>query len=228
MVYAATISLEPLAVLEIEFEAWGAYLVICILGAREFGLMLLVAAVSSTATAGSITRLEDSANIVKAEQDDLAWLTEMSKRLVDRIPDKEARFILLRGVRSESRRAGLDPQLVLSVIDVASGFKKYAVASGGARGYMLVNPSWTKMTGAPEPNLFHVLVNLRYGCTLLRDFLGQENGDVLKALGRYGKQMGEHFEDKNHPAVSWADFPDTVIRLYKDRWRNDGGAAIHN
>ena len=62
------------------------------------------------------------------------WLTEMSLRLGKRIPDRESRLEFLRAVHYEATRAGLDPQLVLGLIQVESGFKKYAVSSAGARG----------------------------------------------------------------------------------------------
>ena len=64
------------------------------------------------------------------------WLSEMSRRLEKRIPSQEYRLDLLRSVHYEATRAGLDPQLVLGLIHVESGFRKYAVSSAGARGYM--------------------------------------------------------------------------------------------
>jgi soluble lytic murein transglycosylase-like protein len=47
-------------------------------------------------------------------------------------------------VHYEAKRAGLDPQMVLGLIQVESGFKKYAVSSAGARGYMQVMPFWVQ------------------------------------------------------------------------------------
>ena len=51
------------------------------------------------------------------------WLTEMSTRLERRIPDRKQRIELLKTVQYEATRAGLDPQLVLGVMQVESGFK---------------------------------------------------------------------------------------------------------
>jgi soluble lytic murein transglycosylase-like protein len=87
------------------------------------------------------------------------WLTEMSRRLEKRIPDREARFEFLRSVHYEATRAGLDPQLVLGLIQVESGFKKYAVSSAGARGFMQVMPFWVKVVGRSDDNLFHLRTN---------------------------------------------------------------------
>ncbi|HAJ71766.1 MAG TPA: transglycosylase, partial [Methylophilaceae bacterium] len=70
------------------------------------------------------------------------WLDEMSSRLKKRIPDDNYRMDFLKSVHYEATRAGLDPQIVLGLIQVESAFKKYAVSSVGARGYMQVMPFW--------------------------------------------------------------------------------------
>ncbi len=158
----------------------------------------------------------------KAKSNESEWLTAMSKRLEERIPDNATRMALLKAVHYESRRAGVDPQVVLSLIDVASGFKKYAVSSAGARGLMQVMPFWVKLIGAKGDNLFDMRKNIRYGCTILRHFLDLENGDLLKALGQYRNQMGGLVEVESEPVVSSSDFPKTVERMSKTRWRYDG------
>ena len=119
------------------------------------------------------------------------WLTEMSLRLGKRIPDRESRLEFLRAVHYEATRAGLDPQLVLGLIQVESGFKKYAVSSAGARGFMQVMPFWVKLIGRHDDNLFHLRTNLRFGCTIQRHYLGIEQGDLYRALGRYNGSLGK-------------------------------------
>ncbi len=120
----------------------------------------------------------------------IEWLTEMSQRLEKRIPNRENRLEFLRSVHYEATRAGLDPQLVLGLIQVESGFKKYAVSSAGARGFMQVMPFWIKLIGNGDDNLFHLRTNLRYGCTILRHYLDIEQGDLFRALGRYNGSLG--------------------------------------
>ena len=119
------------------------------------------------------------------------WLTEMSQRLAKRLPNQESRLEFLRAVHYEATRAGLDPQLVLGLIQVESGFKKYAVSSAGARGFMQVMPFWIKVIGRSDDNLFHLRTNLRYGCTILRHYLDIEKGDLYRALGRYNGSLGK-------------------------------------
>jgi soluble lytic murein transglycosylase-like protein len=126
----------------------------------------------------------------------------MSARLEKRIANREYRIELLRTVHYEATRAGLDPQLVLGLMQVESGFRKYAVSSAGARGYMQVMPFWVKLIGRPDDNLFHLRTNLRYGCTILRHYLDIEKGDLFRALGRYNGSLGQP-EYPNMVRASW-------------------------
>lgn len=158
-----------------------------------------------------------------ARADEAKWLTEMSSRLKLRVPNEKHRITLLNSVQTEASRSGLDPQLVLSLIDVASGFKKYAMSTEGARGYMQVSPHWVKLIGAPGDDLFDMRKNIRYGCVILRHFLDLENGDLLKALGQYRSQMGESVKGENQHTLSASDFPKAVEGMSKTRWRYDVG-----
>jgi soluble lytic murein transglycosylase-like protein len=119
------------------------------------------------------------------------WLNEMSRRLQYKLPDAKYRLDFLKTVHYEATRAGLDPELVLGLIEVESSFKKYAVSKVGARGYMQVMPFWVSEIGTKEQDLFHLRVNLRYGCTILRHYLDMEKGDLFRALGRYNGTLGK-------------------------------------
>ena len=138
--------------------------------------------------------------------DAVEWLAEMSRRLEKRIPDREDRLDLLRSVHYEATRAGLDPQLVLGLMQVESGFRKYAVSSAGARGYMQVMPFWVKLIGNRNDNLFHLRTNLRYGCTILRHYLDIEKGDLYRALGRYNGSLGK------------PEYPNMVRAAWEKQW----------
>lgn len=141
------------------------------------------------------------------EQEARTWLAAMSSRLVKRMPDRVAREEFLVTVHYEAKRAGLDPQLVLGLIQVESAFRKYAVSSAGARGYMQVMPFWAKLIGAADHNLFHLRTNLRYGCTILRHYLDIEKGNLFRALGRYNGSLGK------------AEYPNLVLRAWHGNWR---------
>ncbi len=139
----------------------------------------------------SVSDARPQASSFKNSLEAVDWLSEMSRRLEKRIPAQEYRLELLRAVHYEATRAGLDPQLVLGLMQVESGFRKYAVSTAGARGYMQVMPFWVKLIGQPTDNLFHLRTNLRYGCTILRHYLDIEKGDLYRALGRYNGSLGK-------------------------------------
>ena len=122
----------------------------------------------------------------------LRWLGSMSDKLRKRKPDWVVRRDFLQTVWYESKRAGLDVSLVLGLIQVESGFRKFAVSSVGARGYMQVMPFWTRVIGDGDPGkLFHMQTNLRFGCVILRHYIERERGDLFMALGRYNGSRGK-------------------------------------
>jgi soluble lytic murein transglycosylase-like protein len=122
----------------------------------------------------------------------LRWIGTMGERLKKKKSDWETRKEFLQTVWYESKRAGLDVSLVLGLIQVESNFRKYAVSVVGARGYMQVMPFWTRALGDGDAGkLFHMQTNLRFGCVILRHYLGRENGDLFMALGRYNGSRGK-------------------------------------
>ena len=142
----------------------------------------------------------------ESEAEARAWLTVMSARLAKRMPDRVAREEFLVTVHYEAKRAGLDPQMVLGLIQVESAFRKYALSSAGARGYMQVMPFWVNLIGGGDQNLFHLRTNLRFGCVILRHYLDIERGDLFRALGRYNGSLGR------------AEYPNTVLAAWRGFW----------
>ena len=135
----------------------------------------------------------------------LRWLGTMSDRLRRRKPEWQVRRDFLQTVWYESKRAGLDVSLVLGLIQVESAFRKFAVSSVGARGYMQVMPFWTRVIGDGDPGkLFHMQTNLRFGCVILRHYLERERGDLFLTLGRYNGSRGR------------APYPDAVFAAQRN------------
>jgi soluble lytic murein transglycosylase-like protein len=119
------------------------------------------------------------------------WLGTMSERLKPRKSERQTRLEFLATLWYESKRAGLEPALVLGLVQVESGFRKYAISKAGARGYMQVMPFWSRLIGDGDPaRLFHMQTNLRFGCVILRHYLDDERGDLFMALGRYNGSRG--------------------------------------
>ncbi|WP_371868490.1 lytic transglycosylase domain-containing protein [Telluria aromaticivorans] len=135
-----------------------------------------------------------------------AWFNEMSSRLAKRLPDERSRTEFLEVAWYESTRAGLDPGLVLGLIQVESAYRKYAISIAGARGYMQVMPFWTKVIGdSDRRKLFHMQTNLRYGCSILRMYIDMEKGNLYLALGRYNGSRGK------------PQYPNAVLSAWK-KW----------
>lgn len=125
------------------------------------------------------------------------WLLDMSTRMHRYIPDEAERLRFLRLVHREATRAGLKPDLVLSVIHVESLFDRFALSRAGAQGIMQVMPFWKNELGRPDDNLIDLATNLRYGCTILKYYLDLEKGDLRRALARYNGSLGSHrYPDK--------------------------------
>ena len=140
----------------------------------------------------------------------LRWLDEMSQRLQKKISDPQMRQEFLESVWYEATRAGLDPAMVLGLIQVESAFRKYAMSIVGARGYMQVMPFWTRVIGdSDHSKLFQMQANLRYGCAILRMYIDMEKGNLYLALGRYNGSRGR------------PDYPNAVLAAW-NRWKLQG------
>ena len=136
----------------------------------------------------------------------LYWLGEMSARLKKKLPDAQMRIEFLETTWYESKRAGLDPAMVLGLIQVESAFRKYAMSNVSALGYMQVMPFWTRVIGdADRSKLFNMQTNLRYGCSILRMYVDMEKGNLYLALGRYNGSRGR------------PEYPNAVLAAWK-RW----------
>jgi len=146
------------------------------------------------------------ANSQRTDLNALVWLSSMSERLELRISDPFYRVRLLKALNAEAERAGLDPQLVLAVMDIESGFKRHALSRAGAQGLMQIMPFWKEIYGNSEDDLFNPLVSLRYGCTILRHYMDRY-GNVREALAAYNGSTGR------------PDYPNKVLRRLKSRWQ---------
>jgi len=138
--------------------------------------------------------------------DSLLWLSSMSERIDNRIKNPFYRIRLLEAVYTEAEMAGLDPQLVLAVIDIESNFDRYATSRVGAQGLMQVMPFWKDVYGKPNDDLYNPLTSLRYGCTILRHYLDKHD-DPADALAAYNGSLGR------------STYPDKIMRRLTSRWQ---------
>jgi soluble lytic murein transglycosylase-like protein len=136
----------------------------------------------------------------------LRWQGAISERLKRYKSERHTRVEFLDTLWYESKRAGLEAELVLGLVQVESAFRKYAISVVGARGYMQIMPFWARLIGDGDPGrLFHMQTNLRFGCVILRHYLERERGDLFMALGRYNGSRGR------------AEYPNAVFAA-RQRW----------
>lgn len=156
-----------------------------------------------------IQALQQATQDIKEQTTDLnslVWLSSMSERLEKRIPNAFYRIRLLETVYSEAQIAGLDPQLVLAVIDIESNFDRFAHSHAGAQGLMQVMPFWKDVHGRPDDDLFNPLISLRYGCTILRHYMDTFETQT-QALAAYNGSRGKVI------------YPNKVYRRLTSRWQ---------
>ena len=156
------------------------------------------------------------------------WAGSLESKLLKRKPDDLVRKEFLVTVCYEAKRAGLEPSLVLGLIQVESGFRKYAISSVGARGYMQVMPFWSRLIGTGDPaSLFHMQTNLRFGCVILRHYLDREKGNLFMALGRYNGSRGRA-EYPNMVTAAWRTWKsaDDVLGTTRMAGAENNGAGV--
>ena len=135
------------------------------------------------------------------------WISYQSKNLAKRIPNEETRRQWLRMVHYEATRYSLDPDLVLALIEVESGFNRFAISHVGASGLMQVMPFWKDLIGDARDSLFDVRTNLRYGCIILKHYLDIENQNLTRGLARYNGSLGEDL------------YPNMVTAIWQSKYR---------
>ncbi|MDH3858507.1 MAG: lytic transglycosylase domain-containing protein [Gammaproteobacteria bacterium] len=134
------------------------------------------------------------------------WLLDMSRRLEKFIVDPKVRIELLKQIHYEARRVGIEPELVLALIEVESRFDEFAISVSGARGLMQIMPFWLDEIGISDQNLFKIRTNLRMGCTILRYYMDMEPHDLGRALARYNGSLGRTV------------YPNKVINALHKNW----------
>jgi soluble lytic murein transglycosylase-like protein len=143
------------------------------------------------------------------QYDSAVWYTLMEPKLRHYVHDYKERLEILQTVYCEAHREGsslLPPGLIMAVLDVESGFDRWAVSSAGAVGLMQVMPFWPEQLGMRRYELTRITPNLHMGCAILRFYLDSERRDVRRALERYNGSAGKR------------EYPDRVIVRWTTYW----------
>lgn len=116
-------------------------------------------------------------------------------------------------IEAISSRYGIDPKLVVSVIEVESGFNPRAVSPKGAQGLMQLMPETAKMLGVTDS--FDPDQNLRGGIRYLSYLHDLFDQDLSLALAAYNSGEGRVMRLGRVPRISETrTYVDRVTRLY--------------
>ncbi|MBN8432390.1 MULTISPECIES: lytic transglycosylase domain-containing protein [Microbulbifer] len=178
-------------------------LLLCLLSTAGYAQVKQVDPQLLAALKGAVTEADSFVDRFDAE----VWLMSKSQPLARYIKEPEERMRVLKAIHREATRAGLQPEIVLAVIQIESAFNPYAVSRVGAQGMMQVMPFWKNEIGRPEDNLIDMDTNLRYGCTILKHYIKKAKGNMPNALAYYNGSYGRHTYSRK------------VLDAWVDRWR---------
>jgi soluble lytic murein transglycosylase-like protein len=89
-------------------------------------------------------------------------------------------------VFNQSRKHGFNPYLVMAIIFVESRFNRHAVSRAGAYGLMQINYAvWKDELNINFNKITQVDYNIELGLTILKGYLRETSGDILRALILY-------------------------------------------
>ncbi|GAA4251725.1 transglycosylase SLT domain-containing protein [Azospirillum formosense] len=125
---------------------------------------------------------------------------------VIRMPPKEIRTMVTKMAPSY----GLDPDLVLAVIAVESGYRVDVVSEKNAMGLMQLIPETAERFGVTKP--FDPEQNLRGGMKYLRWLLAYFDGNVTLALAGYNAGEGAVVQYKGVPP--YRETQDYVVKVH--------------
>lgn len=91
-------------------------------------------------------------------------------------------------IHQASDRHGIDADLIGSVINAESGFRRKAVSAKGARGLMQLMPSTASRLGVTDS--FDVGANVDGGARYLRELLARYHNHMIQALAAYNAGPG--------------------------------------
>lgn len=129
-----------------------------------------------------LEQVQDLASIVDdaRKQAQAEYLAEKLRQS----PQTVQRYVEL-AWKEASRRVGLDPELLIAIIQKESVFRPKVQSSYGAQGLMQVVRRWHREKLHASESLFDPVVNIRVGTDILEEYLESADGDLSRALAKY-------------------------------------------
>jgi hypothetical protein len=100
-----------------------------------------------------------------------------------RVEEQPPKTTLGEMIIAASKRNGVDPDLVRSLIQAESGFNSKAISPKGAQGLMQLMPATAVRLGIENP--MDPLANVDGGTRYIRELLNRYDNDVIRALAAY-------------------------------------------
>ncbi|MCI2809697.1 transglycosylase SLT domain-containing protein [Eoetvoesiella caeni] len=129
-----------------------------------------------------LEQVQDLASIVDEarKQAQVEYLAEKLRQS----PQTVQRYVEL-AWKEASRRIGLDPELLIAIIQKESVFRPKVQSIYGAQGLMQVVRRWHREKLHASESLFDPVVNIRVGTDILEEYLESADGDLSEALPKY-------------------------------------------
>ena len=149
--------------------------------------------------------LRKAASLGNEQAERLVGGGETKVKMPDRCEPPNLRWGIIRKPPAEIRAMvqkmaptyGLDPELVLAVIAVESGYRVDVVSNKNAQGLMQLIPETAERFGVTDP--FNAEQNLRGGMKYLRWLLAYFDGNIAYALAGYNAGEGAVLQYKGIP-----------------------------
>lgn len=103
----------------------------------------------------------------------------------------------------KSKEYKINPDLILALIEIESSFKPNSISTQGAYGLMQINYKvWKKELNIDSSKIFDIEYNVDLGIRILKMYLKESKGDLMKALHLYNNGYYYNNEKYKYKVIS--------------------------
>ena len=166
-------------------------------------------------TRNDVTRLylaDMPENYVDVSSDQILRFEKEDERPKPTVEAKPPTTTLSEIVSAASKRNGIDPDLISSVIRAESGFNPKAVSPKGAQGLMQIMPETAVRLGIANP--LDPVENVEGGTRYLSKLLERYNNDLIRTLAAYN--AGPDRVEQFHGVPPFRETQTYIARIISD------------